>query len=227
LGVCKVQAFAVACVPLAVGRQWLLLTDGFVEARDSEGAQFGESALAEALSISVSEQTDPLKVLEDRWREFSKHGPDRDDATALLITSSSALPPANYVCEVSPENIPDLRFFCEQWVAFTGLAEVDSYQVVLAFDEILTNVYKHAYKSRPGPVRCDAWIDLTSLRFVITHWGIGLGSEANLPRSPEDSRFGGYGLPFVRRVFDEVTFESSEGRSTISLTRRIIPPNQT
>jgi phosphoserine phosphatase RsbU/P len=227
LGVSKAQAFAVACVPLAVGRQWLLLTDGFVEARDSEGAQFGESALAEALSISVSEQTDPLQVLEDRWREFSKHGPERDDATALLITSSSALPPANYACEISPENIPDLRFFCEQWVAFTGLAEVDSYQVVLAFDEILTNVYKHAYKSRPGPVRCYAWIDLTSLRFVITHWGVGLGSEANLPRPLEDSRFGGYGLPFVRRVFDEAAFESSEGRSTVSLTRRIIPPSQT
>ena len=49
---------------------------------------------------------------------------------------------------------------------FAGLVEVDAYQVVLAFDEILTNVYKHAYQSRPGPVRCDAWIDLTSLRFV-------------------------------------------------------------
>ena len=50
-----------------------------------------------------------------------------------------------------PENIPDLRFFCEQWAAFAGLVEVDAYQVVLAFDEILTNIYKHAYKSRSGP----------------------------------------------------------------------------
>jgi serine phosphatase RsbU (regulator of sigma subunit)/anti-sigma regulatory factor (Ser/Thr protein kinase) len=227
LGVFTAQSFAVACVPLAVGRQWLLLTDGFVEARDAEGAQFGENALAEALSASVSEQTDPLKVLEDRWREFSKHGPDRDDATALLLTNSASLPPSNYACEISPENIPDLRSFCEQWVTFAGLVEVDAYQVVLAFDEVLTNVYKHAYKSRPGPVRCDAWIDLTSLRFVITHWGVGLSSEANLPQSPEDSRLGGYGLPFVRRVFDEAAFECREDHSTVSLARRIIPATQT
>jgi sigma-B regulation protein RsbU (phosphoserine phosphatase) len=227
LGVFTAQSFAVACVPLAVGRQWLLLTDGFVEARDAEGAQFGESALAEALSASVSEQADPLKVLEDRWREFSNHGPDRDDATALLLTNSTSFPPLNYACEISPENIPDLRSFCEQWAAFAGLVEVDAYQVVLAFDEVLTNVYKHAYKSRPGPVRCDAWIDLTSLRFVITHWGAGLSSEANLPRSPEDSRLGGYGLPFVRRVFDEAAFESREDHSTVSLARRIMPAAQT
>ncbi len=127
-------------------------------------------------------------------------------------------------CDISPDNIPDLRFFCEQWAAFAGLDEIDAYQVVLAFDEILTNVYKHAYSSRPGPVRCDAWIDLTSLSFVITHWGVGLSSEADIPRAPEDSRLGGYGLPFVRRVFDEVEFESREGRSTVRLSRRIIPP---
>jgi sigma-B regulation protein RsbU (phosphoserine phosphatase) len=223
LGVFNAQTFAVACVPLAVGRQFLLLTDGFVEARDAEGAQFGDSALAEALSISASEETDPLHVLEDRWRQFSKHGPDRDDATALLVTNSSALPPLSYVCDISPENIPDLRVFCEQWAVSAGLAENDAYQVVLAFDEILTNVYKHAYKSRPGPVRCDAAIDLTSLRFVITHWGIGLSSAANIPRSPQDARPGGYGLPFVRRVFDEVAFESCEGHPTIRLARRIIP----
>ena len=103
------------------------------------------------------------------------------------------------------------------------MVEVDAYQVVLAFDEILTNVYKHAYKSRPGPVRCEASIDLTSLRFVITHWGVGLSSEANLPRSSEDFRLGGYGLPFVRRVFDEAAFESCEGHSIVSLARRLIP----
>jgi phosphoserine phosphatase RsbU/P len=222
LGVFTAPTFAVACVPLAVGRQWLLLTDGFVEARDAGEAQFAESALAEALSTSVSEQLDPLQVLENRWRQFCKHGPDRDDATALLVTDSSPLPPSDYECEISPESIPDLRCFCGQWAAFSGLVEGDAYQVVLAFDEILTNVYKHAYKYRPGFARCHAWIDTTSLRFVITHWGAGLTSAANSPRSPEDSRVGGYGLPFVRRVFDDVTFESCEDHSTVNLARRIV-----
>jgi len=221
LGVSTVEAFAVTCAPLALGRQWLLMTDGFVEARDAAEAQFGESALDEALSSSASEQTDPLQVLEHRWRLFSEHGPDRDDATALLLTDSSALPPSNYRAEISPQNIPDLRLFCEQWAGLAGLTEDDTYQVVLAFDEILTNIYKHAYGSRPGPVRCDGWIDMNSLRFLVTHQGIGLNSETDIPRSP--ARLGGYGLPFVRRVFDEVSFDSYEDCSTVSLARRIVP----
>ena len=69
---------------LAIGRKWILLTDGFVEARDASGTQFGAGALAEALSRSADEQSDPLSVLEESWRQFSENGPDRDDATALL-----------------------------------------------------------------------------------------------------------------------------------------------
>lgn len=227
LGVFTAPAFAVSIVPLAVGSKWILLTDGIVEARNISSTQFGESALAEALTRSAIEQTDPLRVLEERWRHFSNYGPDRDDATVLLVSDSSRLPPSTFECDISPDNIPDLRSFCEQWTAFAGLDEVEAYQVVLACDEIFTNVYKHAYSSKPGPVRCDANIDLTVLTFLITHWGVGLGSEANNPQPPEGSQLGGYGLPFIRRVFDRVEFENREGCSTVCLTKRIIAAPQT
>jgi phosphoserine phosphatase RsbU/P len=223
LGVYTAAAFAVSTVPCAVGRKWILLTDGFVEARDSGGTQFGAGALAEAFSRSADEQSDPLPVLEASWRQFIRHGPDRDDATALLLTDSSPLPPSAIECNISPETIPDLRSFCEQWVAFTGLDEVEAYQVVLACDEILTNVYKHAYHEGSGPVRCAATIDLSSLILFITHWWLGLSSETDTkPRAPEGSRLGGYGLPFIRRVFDGVEFESHPDYSTVRLRKQII-----
>jgi anti-sigma regulatory factor (Ser/Thr protein kinase) len=141
-----------------------------------------------------------------------------------LVTDCSPLPPSTIECEISPDNIPDLRFHCQKWVALTGLDDAEAYQVVLACDEIFTNVYKHAYSSGSGPVRCDAKIDLTSLAFLITHWGAGLSSsENNVPPAPEGSRLGGYGLPFIRQVFDEVEFASRDGYSTVRLSKRIIP----
>jgi anti-sigma regulatory factor (Ser/Thr protein kinase) len=221
LGVFAAQSFAAIGVPLAIGKQWLLLTDGFVEARDSVGVQFGESALAKALSRATSEQTDPLHVLENQWREFSEHGPDRDDATALLLIDSSPRPLETCQCDISPETIPDLRSFCEQWAAFAGFSEAEVYQVVLACDEILTNVYKHAYHSGSGSVRCDASVDATSLRFLVTHWGDGLSSDANIACSPARFKAGGYGLPFIRQVFDEVHFERSKEFSTVSFSKRL------
>jgi phosphoserine phosphatase RsbU/P len=223
LGVYGAPAFAVNTVPLAIGRKWILLTDGFVEARNTRGAQFGAVALAHSLSKSAHEQSDPLSVLEESWRQFSRNGPERDDATALLVTDSSPRPPSVFECDISPDTIPDLRSFCEQWVVSTGLDDSEAYRVVLACDEIFTNVYKHAYSSRSGPVRCDAEIDPRSLTFLITHWGVGLSSEMNIKQAPEGSRLGGYGLPYIRRVFNEVEFVSRETCSTVRLSRRIIP----
>jgi sigma-B regulation protein RsbU (phosphoserine phosphatase) len=226
LGVFTAPAFAISTVPLAIGRKWILLTDGFVEARNTEGEQFGAGTLAEALSRSADEQSDPLPVLEESWRQFSRNGPDRDDATALLVTDSSPLPQSRVECDISPATIPDLRFFCEQWVTSAGLDEREAYQVVLACDEIFTNVYKHAYRSGSGPVRCDAKIDLTSLIFLVTHRGAGLSSEANRPQMPQGSRLGGYGLPFIRRVFDDVEYESLNGYSTVRLGKRLISASE-
>ena len=76
-----------------------------------------------------------------------------------------------------------------------------------------------------GPVLSDAmqrliWFLSPSL---IMHWGIGLNTETDESRLPRVSRLGGYGLPFIRRVFDEVEFDSREGHSTVRLTKRIIP----
>jgi phosphoserine phosphatase RsbU/P len=223
LGVLTAPTFAVNTVPLAIGHKWILLTDGFVEARNADGRQFGAGALAEALSKSTDDQSDPLPLLEESWRQFGGNGPDRDDATALLVTDSSLLPCSTIECDISPDTIPNLRLFCEQWAAACGLEEVEAYQVVLACDEIFTNVYKHAYKSGSGRIRCDAAIDLASLSFLVTHWGLGISSEAKIPQVPGGTRLGGYGLPFIGRVFDEVKFENRSGYSTVRLTKRIIP----
>src|SRR3984893_7364339 len=62
LGVLTAPRFTVSTVPLSIGRKWILLTDGFVEARNPEGTQFGAGALADALSRGADEQSDLLPV---------------------------------------------------------------------------------------------------------------------------------------------------------------------
>ena len=219
LGVDTATAFPVSTVPLALGRKWILLTDGFVEARNSEGEQFGKSALAKALAGSVN--TDPLSGLETSWRQFSEYGPDRDDATALLVTDSFPQPASSIECEISPDTIPDLRAFCKEWVESAGFGESDTYNAILACDEIFTNIYRHAYNGQAGHIRCEATIDLTAVTFLITHWGIGLQPGLDEPPAPEENRIGGYGLPFVRGVFDRVEFDTRAERSTVLLSKRI------
>jgi anti-sigma regulatory factor (Ser/Thr protein kinase) len=221
LGLLVSQSFAATSVLLALGSQWLLLTDGFVEARNNFGVQFGEKALEESLFESARDQNNPLTILEKRWREFSKNGPEADDATAMLVTDTSPHPPANCECEISPESISQLRFFCEDWVKFVGFVEAETYNIVLACDEVFTNVYKHAYRGTSGPVRCDASANQKTLTFVLTHHGHGLNPDADLPRSSTPPKIGGHGLPFIRRVFDDVKFETAGECSKVTLTKCI------
>jgi len=206
---------------LALGREWLLLTDGFVEARGAGGAQFGESALDEALAACNEDRSELLAILENRWRKFSEGGAERDDATAMRIVDKAARPPSRYAGEISPETIPNVRDFCEQWTVNAGFHETDAYQVVLAFDEILTNTYKHAYHSRSGPVSCTAFVDENALHFTLIHWGEGLSSTDNMSRPPDASRLGGYGLPFIHRIFDHVAFTTNAEWSTVTLSKRL------
>jgi anti-sigma regulatory factor (Ser/Thr protein kinase) len=221
LGLSTANEFAVSVVPLAIGKAWILLTDGFIEARDAAGSQFGESALEDALRASNKNGPNLLETLEERWREFSKGGADRDDATAMLIVDKSIRPESSLTCEISPETIPDLRHFCEQWVAFAGFDDAGAYQLVLAFDEVLTNVFKHAYAARPGPVSCTANMEQECLRLVVQHWGDGLSSAEEIPKALDSSRPGGYGLPFIHRVFDGVMFSKNAEFATVTLSKRI------
>jgi serine phosphatase RsbU (regulator of sigma subunit)/anti-sigma regulatory factor (Ser/Thr protein kinase) len=225
LGVETAAAFSVLTVPLAIGRKWILMTDGFVEARNNEGRQFGTEALATVLAESVDDQSDPLLVLEGNWRRFWKDGPDRDDATALVVIDSFPRAARSFECSVYPETIPELRNFCKGWTDSAGLEEAAAYNVILACDEIFTNIYRHAYKAEAGRVRCEAEIDPSALTFLIKHWGIGLTTEQEKIRNSDESsetKLGGYGLPFVRRVFDRVEFDSRAEYSTVRLIKRIV-----
>jgi sigma-B regulation protein RsbU (phosphoserine phosphatase) len=221
LGVIPAKSFEVACIPLSIGSSWLLLTDGFTEAQDYCGAQFGDSALADALSEAANERTDPLKVLETHWRRFCESGWARDDATALLMTDTTLKPQSSYECDVSPEGIARVRSYCEQWATFAGLGDSEIYEVVLACDEILTNVYKHAYHYQAGPLSCSGSIDQDSLCFVMVHRGDGLSSETDLPTRPTVSRAGGLGLPFIYRVFDRVNFQRTAESSIVTLAKSL------
>jgi phosphoserine phosphatase RsbU/P len=228
LGATTGHEIAVSPVPLAFGNQWLLLSDGITEAQNLTREQFAEQAFPKFLegrclqrpSGSVADDTF-LTDLENRWREFRRYGPDPDDATALLVTDKRARPAEGYACEIGAETIPELRSFCEQWINFIGFGEEEGYNLLLACDELFTNIYKHAYHGGSGPVRCTAAFDTEALTLIITHQGAGFDPDAaqSAPRPP--SKPGGYGLPFIRKVFDEVRFETEDGSSHVILRKSL------
>jgi anti-sigma regulatory factor (Ser/Thr protein kinase) len=142
--------------------------------------------------------------LENEWRKFRRYGPDPDDATALLVTDKRARPAESYACEIGAEIIPELRSLYEQWISFIGFREEEGYNLLIACDELFTSIHKHGYHGGSGPVCCETIFDTDSL----THQGDGFDPDAvqSAPCSP--SKPGGYGLLFIRKVYDDVLFET-------------------
>jgi len=92
---------------------------------------------------------------------------------------------------------------------------------VLACDALFTNIYKHAYHGGSGPVCCEAAFDTDWLTFVISHQGAGFDPDAEQSTPRIFSKPGGYGLPFIRKVFDQVSFNPGPQSSRITLRKSL------
>jgi serine/threonine-protein kinase RsbW len=110
--------------------------------------------------------------------------------------------------------LDDMREFVGQAAADTGLDEKQVYAVQLAVDEACTNIIEHAYGGE-----CDDEIEITcnvqdeGLTVIIRDHGQTFDPtivpEPNLKASLAERGIGGLGLYLIRKMMDDVRFESS------------------
>ena len=89
LGVVENASYQCASIPVQRGDQLLLVTDGFTEATDPSGAQFGEARLATFLGAVRPDMEAPLKQLVSDLRKFEAGQQPFDDIAAILVTTAA------------------------------------------------------------------------------------------------------------------------------------------
>jgi len=118
-----------------------------------------------------------------------------------------------------------------------GFSDSDSHLVILAVDEALTNIIRHAYKGERE--RC---IEVTfrllsktgdsvpqrTLEIVLLDDGVPVDPKRLRPRPlkevPIDElKPGGLGLYFIRKNMDRVEFRRLDGRNLLRLTKALPP----
>ena len=115
-----------------------------------------------------------------------------------------------------------------QLAAMLGFSEAECRAVVLAVDEALTNIIRHAYLgdaerpieasfrrihvSRDGQAR-------DALEIVLEDRGLTANSKKMCGRALEDVRPGGLGLHFIRECMDTVEFNRRNGRNQLRLVK--------
>jgi anti-sigma regulatory factor (Ser/Thr protein kinase) len=127
-----------------------------------------------------------------------------------------------------PAHLSVVRAALERFCELAGLGEHDRGQVVLAVDEALTNVIRHAYHGQSGkPIeimfgRVADGAGGASLRIQLRDWGEQAPAGRIRGRDLQELRPGGLGVHIMRQCMDEVDYQPRpEGGTCLTLTKRL------
>ena len=132
-----------------------------------------------------------------------------------------------------PECLCAVRGAVAQVAERLGFAEAECRAVVLALDEALANVIRHAYAGRPDrPIEVSLrrirapWRGASreGLEIVLLDRGRKIDRAKLSGRPLDEVRPGGLGLHFIRESMDAVEFRRIAGRNRLRLVRFLRVP---
>jgi serine/threonine-protein kinase RsbW len=118
----------------------------------------------------------------------------------------------------------ELRSFLQRSLEAYGFSEVDRHQVTLAVEEVCTNLIIHSHASNPKEV---IYLEVKELKeklaIEITDKGDAFNlleyEVPDLKKVIEEKRKGGIGIYLVKKIMDEIEFESKNGENTCRLIK--------
>ncbi len=127
------------------------------------------------------------------------------------------------VCELTTpsqtENLELIRAVVAKIAQKAGFGEMAVMQIALAVEEACVNAIKHAHKNNAAkPIRVRIKTDNQKLTAVVIDQGKGFDhqnlKEPDMQEYLAKRRPGGLGIVLMKRLMDEVRFESPKGKGT-------------
>lgn len=123
------------------------------------------------------------------------------------------------------EEFPRLRTFLEKWTARIRLPEHTTMQLLIAADEIFSNIAAYAYTPEQGDVEIRAACDLAARSVTLTFIDRGVSMDPLSLPDPDvtaaaaERRIGGLGIFVVKKLMDKVEYRREDGRNVLTLTK--------
>jgi anti-sigma regulatory factor (Ser/Thr protein kinase) len=128
-----------------------------------------------------------------------------------------------WTCLSDPKLLGEVRCKLAKYARQAGMVEEQSDCFVLAADEALTNIIRHAYQGATDqPIDIDIYSDGTELHLTLRDYGQLVPSEMIRSRELDDIRPGGLGVHIMTTCMDSVEFQHpDEGGTKLVMSKRI------
>jgi sigma-B regulation protein RsbU (phosphoserine phosphatase) len=194
-----------------------VFTDGLTESTGEDGAMLGAEGVAAIIgSHEGLPLTERLSALADA--AMAEGRAVHDDLTLLAIQghaltgSEIQAEPSWQVSRIAvparPDRLKLVRRVVAESASLAGLSEDKSADLVLAVDEALQNIIRHAYGGPTDkPIDLDIVKEDGQLVVRITDYAQAVDPDRIKPRALDDVRPGGLGTYFIQSVLDDHRFE--------------------
>jgi anti-sigma regulatory factor (Ser/Thr protein kinase)/putative methionine-R-sulfoxide reductase with GAF domain len=195
--------------PFPAGSRLLLYTDGLIERRD-ESIDDGLQRLTVAAQ-AAAQGTD--SSFADRvYRALVDQTPLEDDVALLAVEAVALDDTLEMTLPARPTVLGGLRNTLGRWLQAAGVNENELFDITLSASEAATNAIEHAYGAREASftVRCEH--DGQDVRVTVCdlgRWRTGRRQG------------GGRGLDIMRSLVDNVTIETDDAGTVVTMTKRL------
>lgn len=194
-------------VTLAPNSTLMLYTDGLVERRE-DLIDDGIRRAGEVLAETVEE---PADVVADAVLGRLAPRGGFDDDVAIVVYRR---PPAPLEIDVmaTPDRLADIRDQLTKWLRATGIPDDLAGDIVLVVNEACTNSIEHGYRdAEPGRMLVCAEAEGRGITIHISDFG-------SWKRPAPNPRTRGRGVPLMRAVSGDVTFDGTVSGTSVTMT---------
>jgi serine/threonine-protein kinase RsbW len=118
-----------------------------------------------------------------------------------------------------------IRGFLERFAAERAIVADDSARVLIAVEELVTNVVRHGYDAGPGAIRMTLRLDgarlAIELRDDARPFDPFAQAAPDLDAPIEQRRVGGLGLPIIKSLMDRTQYRRDGAYNVVEISRPV------
>lgn len=126
------------------------------------------------------------------------------------------------VVDSHPKWLRLVRRVTDEFTREAGLDATERQNIILAVDEAMANVIKHAYGGDTAQkiwLRCR--LDEGFVQIELRDRGAEFSPTGQPERAPDEVRPGGRGIYLMRQLMDEIHYAREDGYNSVTLRKRL------